>query len=154
METTTEIKKVKRVKKKKDENVQLVEKTTEKKALPEENQTILNEFPENGPNLVTSIPEFLSILLSFFIVGHKYVALQELENGVIVPSFFILLGKEERESELECQFVKHKNTRDEDGQIHVQPLWGESWIKKTIRSNVVWNCIPFDENRDYHYIVK
>jgi len=148
METTTENKKGKRVKKKKDE------KTTEKKAPPEENQAVLNEFPENGPNLVTHIPDFLSILLSFFIVGHKYVALQELDNGVIVPSFFILLGKEENTTEMECQFVKHQNTRDEDGRIHVQPLWEELWVKKTIRSNVVWNCIPFDENRDYHYTIE
>jgi len=147
METTTKNEKVvKRVRKKKTE-----EKIAEKKTLAEENLIIPVEFPENGPKLVTSIPEFLSILLSFFVVGHKYVALQELENGVIVPSFFILLGKQERETELECQFVKHKNREDEQRQIHVEPVWEELWIKKTILSNVVWNCIPFDENRDYYY---
>jgi hypothetical protein len=80
--------------------------------------------------------------------------LQELDDGVIVPCFFILLNKEERDAEMECLFVKHQNTRDEEEKIHVQPLWDEPWCKNTIGNNVIWNCIPFDENRDYHYTVK
>lgn len=154
MEIEPPIKKVtRRVKKKQPVKEDEEEQIAEKKALPND-LTLPDEFPENGPSLVTSIPDFLSILLSFFIVGHRYVALQELDNGTIVPSFFTLLEKVEDACEMVCQFVKHQNTRDEQGQIHVQPLWDEPWSKKTIGNNVVWNCIPFDENRDYHYTVK
>ena len=138
-ETDKKVKKVKRVKKNEEK-----EKKTQH----------LYEFPEEGPNLVSSLPDFLSVLLSFFIEGHKYVALQELEEEVIVPVFFILKKRNKEGGEMEGEFVKHKNTLDDEGKIHVEPLWQEKWLDKKIENNVVWNCMPFDENRDYYYIQK
>jgi len=146
-ETEKKVKKVKKVKK--QETNEVKEETNKEKEVKH-----LYEFPEEGPNLVSSLPDFLSILLSFFIEGHKYVALQELEEGVIVPAFFLLKKRNKEGGEMEGEFVKHKNTVDEQGRIHVEPLWEEKWLDKKIENNVVWNCMPFDENRDYYYITE
>jgi hypothetical protein len=109
------------------------------------------------PELVTNLPEVLTILMSYFIVGHKYVGLQfsktKDQNSDILPAFFVVLEHWTDENTLLCQFVKHNTTTSlEDKSIHVQPLWEELWCVQSIDTNTIWNCIPFDEKRDYHYV--
>jgi hypothetical protein len=100
----------------------------------------------------TFVPDFVSILTSFFVVGHKYVALREREDKTIVPVFFILLEEWDKEtSSMKCQFVHHSSSIDDSGSIHVVPKWEDYWIIESITTDGIWNCIPFDENRDYNY---
>jgi len=109
------------------------------------------EFPVEGPNILIHLPETLSILMSFFIVNHKYVGLQILENNLVKPFFFVVLESWSDKNKLKCQLFKHSSEKDEEGNIHVIPLWEELWVQKDLETDVIWNCIPFDETRDYHY---
>jgi len=101
--------------------------------------------------LVSFVPEFLSILTSFFLVNHKYVALQEIEGGTIIPAFFVVL-EEWNEKSMKCQFYKHTITeKDAKGYEHVKPDWDQPTVQMNIDASTIWNCLPFDETRDYFY---
>ena len=104
-----------------------------------------------SPTLITNIPEFIHILMSFFIPGHKYVGLQETPEGDTAPLFFYVIDGWTANNELPCVFVRHTETTDEKGFRHVTPNWDDKWTEGNITTNVIWNCMPFDETRDYFY---
>ena len=137
----------------KEEKVEVKEEKVKrvKKLVVAENKNIEHEFPVEGPNILINIPETLSILMSFFIVNHKYVGLQIIENKIVKPLFFIVLENWSEDNKLKVQLVKHKNEKDSEEKTHVKPLWKELWIEKELGTDVIWNCIPFDETRDYYY---
>jgi hypothetical protein len=143
MDTTVEEKKI--VKRKKKNTTLLIKQ--EEKASDED------LFPETGPILMNKYPDFLSTLYAFFIVGHKYVALRKHE-GKTHPCFFILLDKTE-DHEMFCRFVKYKNEQKEQdkelGWFYANPLWEDIWMEGWINTSIIWNCLPFDENREYSY---
>jgi len=94
--------------------------------------------------------DFIKIFKTFFIKNHKYVVLQECENGEIHPAFFTVVNGE-WDPDLIIQYVKHETTVLEDGMFHVVPQWDQLWTVGTMDETVVLNCLPFDEERKYYY---
>jgi hypothetical protein len=76
------------------------------------------------------------------------VGLQK-KGDLVKPVFFQVQGEWD-EGKLDCRFVFHKETIDKD-EIHVKPDWDSTWLEMSIGTDVIWNCLPFDENRDYFY---
>ena len=111
----------------------------------------IDPFPESGPNVLISLPDFVTILMSHYIPHHKYVGLQVIENDVVVPMFFTVLEDWSADKKLKCQVVKHQNTTDSESRIHCTPLWDDPWIVTDFYSDFIWNCMPFDGSRDYVY---
>jgi archaellum component FlaD/FlaE len=141
--------------KKKEDEKKEEDKKKEDKKKEEDKKKDKKEIVNIQPlKLASFIPDFLSILTSFFLVNHKYVALQEIEGGKVIPTFFIVLEKwDTTENVLQCQFYKHTTSeKNEEGAIHVKPLWDEPLVKQAVTVSTIWNCLPFDETRDYNYI--
>ena len=137
----TKIIKIKKVKK-------LVKKVSEEEKEKEKEKDL---FSEKGPIMLPNVLDITKILMSFFIVNHKYIGLQISDNGKIMPTFFIVLADWNEENTLLCRFVKHNHTTNGDGKVSVKPLWDQPWKDATIENNVLHNCMPFDEVRDYTY---
>jgi hypothetical protein len=125
-----------------------------KKEEPKEEETKQESKEETirpRPTLVTNLPEFIPILMSFFVKNHKYVGLQETLEGNTIPLFFFVTDEWSSTNELPCTFVNHIETTDDKGFKHVTPNWDDIWTHGDINTNVIWNCMPFDETRDYFY---
>jgi len=125
-------------------------KKEEQKQEPKE-ETKQEETIRPRPTLVTNLPEFIPILMSFFVKNHKYVGLQETPEGNTIPLFFFVTDEWSSTNELPCTFVNHIETTDDKGFKHVTPNWDDIWTHGDINTNVIWNCMPFDETRDYFY---
>ena len=91
---------------------------------------------------------FAHLLRSFFIAGHRYVGLND-SGDAITPAFFRVVSASA--DEILCQFVRHASTVDADGVTHVAPQWDNLWTVAALPEMPMYNCMPFDETRDYHY---
>jgi len=114
-----------------------------------ERKIISNVFPIEGPDLVClDIDRLLSL---YYIKNHRYIGLRSIEDETH-PVFFILLSSEwDENSQIPCQFVKHNTWEDEEENYHVEPIWTELWKIGMLDKKFIYNCIPFDEDRDYYY---
>jgi hypothetical protein len=114
-----------------------------------EKKMIVNIFPVNGPELVCLDVDRLLTL--YYIKDHKYIGLQTIEDETH-PVFFILLSSDWNENnEIPCQFFKHKTSIDNSGMYHSIPEWDKEWKIGMLHKKFIYNCIPFDESRDYFY---
>lgn len=114
-----------------------------------ERKMISNMFPIEGPDLIClEIDRLISL---YYIKNHKYIGLRTIGDETH-PVFFILLSSEwDENSQIPCQFVKHITWEDDKGDYHVKPEWTELWKIGMLDKKFIYNCIPFDEDRDYYY---
>ena len=99
--------------------------------------------------------EFDTIMKSFFIQNHKYVGLQVIDDKA-EPVFFIILDKNWTETdagteEISCIFFGNVTTEVLKDQFVVVPKWDEVIDHGVLPTNCMYNCIPFDEEREYQY---
>jgi hypothetical protein len=146
MQPTEEKKRI--TKKKAEENVTVeYEKKTNKKArIPD----FSAEGPVLHPNKNLEMKDMVKIMKLWFLKNHKYVVLRRCSNGDIHPAFFIVIDDVWQPNIL-VQFVRHNTELGDDGSYHVQPLWDDFWSIGYIDEDTMMNCLPFDEERDYHY---
>lgn len=115
-------------------------------------KTIINEFPLEGPELISL--DFDRLLKLYYVKDHKYIGLRTINNETH-PVFFTLLSSDWNENnEIPCQFVKHTTWEDDSGDYHVEPEWNELWKIGLLDKKFIYNCIPFDESRDYYYSIE
>jgi hypothetical protein len=152
--SATSVEKKKRISKKKtQESAITVEYETEVEEV-QRKKICLPDFTEEGPALYPYNDKlednFATIFKSVFIKNHKYVSLRICNENLIHPAFFVVTGSEWQPN-MEVQFVKHETTIDEAGLYHVKPVWEQLWSVGYIDEQTMYNCMPFDELRDYNY---
>ena len=107
---------------------------------------------------VNGIPEtctdFIMVLKSFFIQNHRYVGLQETEEKKTIPLFFIVQSSEWSETNtMTCNIVNYETITDLDGTMQAKPIWDEIISETELNIHKMFNCMPFDEMREYNYVI-
>ena len=145
----------------KDENRIKVKKEVENKVKKEVKNEGVNEGVNEVENKVLEIltggvvwatvdVEWERIMQSFFIKGLRYVGLQEIECGQVEPVFFMATESIWSDDKtLPVRFFKHVARLDEEGITHYEPQWDDFLEEGVLTVAAMYNCMPFDAERDY-----
>ena len=99
--------------------------------------------------LIELTDDMIHILKTFFIVNHKYVCLHL--NNSTHPVFFIVLNTWNNDDSINIRCVKHLCYLENEDYILVKPLWNTVWMETSLKEDCIFNCMPFDESREYKY---
>jgi len=136
----------------KNEN-NVVSDKNENNVVSDKNETILLPYPNGVPEP----KDFHTILRSFFVYQHRYVALSERRNknkvdeNMVEPVFLVISDPHWTDEGIPCYFVRHTSTVDAQGETHVVPVWEDVESQGMVTEAAIYNCMPFDETRDYHF---
>ena len=133
--------------------VKVVSDKNENNVVSDKNETILLPYPNGVPEP----KDFHTILRSFFVYQHRYVALSERRNknkvdeNMVEPVFLVISDPHWTDEGIPCYFVRHTSTVDAQGETHVVPVWEDVESQGMVTEAAIYNCMPFDETRDYHF---
>jgi len=103
------------------------------------------------PDGIPEPNDFHTILRSFFIYQHRYVGLKMVTPERIEPVFLVIADPYWTDQGIPCYFVRHTTTVDAQGETHVVPVWEDVISQGMVTDASMYNCMPFDESRNYHY---